>query len=1490
MSMTMIRLGWCLYVVGVVGGASMATENVAPSSWGSTARTCILVLCLVSMAFHWRKQILGRTVSFAATMAAAKNVQYIKIDKVILKPLQAFNVEIVTCDGWRIHMSRVELDVRLKMFLSSFGQMKLVWVIVDALSVTPPSTIPTTTTRDERPPVPAAPRTTDSIDPPTPVTAVMGVLKFTELQIRSISCVLSVPVVVDGSTVVLAVQCSGKDLELAVHDISAPTGIMTAEFSHSSSSCFVRIVPPGTHVHDGLFVDPSASTSVHVKYLQLVVKAHYLTKLVHEAQVVGTGPSPSATVSIYENMIKLFQQLQQQSTPAPIGLPSKQATFTNDSFQLILQTLPVAVHVFLHTTQLSWTTHIDSLHITSTKALDELAAHVQIKSTSISFTTDEAHAVVPWIALSDVEFHANQSAENVTDPTNDSAVVVSIKTTVGSVILQVTPAVRDHVTALRVVSLSGFSTPPTPPRRRRRVAVHVESRDVTVMVQDPLTKAKGVARFVRLVVEDKGDASCRQVSIGSDKFTVEIMIEGGGILRPSLSLTVANSHIQASVVPRLHVQVSVESLEGSFDLNQQDTSRLPCDGVYAPVSRPPRVILTQFNAQVTETDDVCMVVVVHIQDSVAHWNHAEHVASVVAVRSLARAYRQLLDAVHTAPPPTSTLAPSSTTARIKGPLDLTIASKALALHLTGMAHLPANLHVFSVQEFKYHLVETNVEKATIIQTAVAHVDARADKLIHVSSVDVHILHNVLTGAESVKLDVHDLALTLPPKWKLMVFIKQVQQLFLLASLDHSRRTKPPVELTARITSVVATLALPSDRNNVVLKLTGQSVDIKSTITASCQLSCAVEATLNEMDTCFSVADYRQHVAKVVSFATQIAVHDVDLRAFSAVQDIWRLEFDSISLAGDIHDVGLSNAATNIPRSRYCLGLTADVQRPTLRMDKVFVALEVIPVVVAAFDDLVNASMLENDVVKVNPRQKLFGTIDVAVTESSWVALLTADNPLTCRMGHIRLGVDKSSRVDCHVADLTLGLSSARVLHLSQVHWAIQFVHQGNVANVDLWHAVVCATVTSQTPMENKLSVEWTTLVGVAKTFLTEQLPPPCHDRLAQGFNALQQVSVSLALRPVQIGWSEANTPTLMHFEMNHVDVSFGAAKDSTGSRWQPQSFAVDIKSLQGFILDGPDIPTRPNSFVLQAASVHAVNTTVQANKHVPIQVNKLRLVWTVAIRDHIFHMVDIVHDDVVQLLEIARGHGSTSKAPTALLVHQKSSPTSLLDLLHQGKLGLSDDATPTTTTTTTSSTTKQNAPGVTQHSNNHFPAGLILTKRYSLTLYETQIHVAEPDSKSSMVVASRQIQIELGKDPLVAYTMADIALTDMTCHVAPLDVDIGAGVLWYNPHLRNTLLQQILNECSITVKYNMALLSQATFVQVDMPSVVVGMDSNQFFQCFSVVRTVLLAPPKVPKPKPNVAPLTMDKSVKLKKVQAAVAEELRMAGLRSTTTTGTKRN
>ncbi|RHY50398.1 hypothetical protein DYB38_009405 [Aphanomyces astaci] len=1009
------------------------------------------------------------------------------------------------------------------------------------------------------------------------------------------------------------------------------------------------------------------------------------------------------------------------------------------------------------------------------------------------------------------------------------------------------------------------------------------------MVQDPLTKAKGVVRFVRLVVEDKGDASCRQVSVGSDKSTVEIMIEGGGILRPSpsLSLTVANSHIQASVVPRLHVQVSVESLEGSLDLTQQGTrpSRLPCDGVNAPVCRPPRVILTQFNAQVAATDDVCMVVVVHIQDSVAHWNHAEHVASVVAVRSLARACRQLLDAVHTAPPPTSTLAPSSTTARIKGPLDLTIASKALALHLTGMAHLPANLHVFSVQEFKYHLVETNAEKATTIQTAVAHVDARADKLIHVSSVDMHILHNVLTGAESVKLDVHDLALTLPPKWKLMVFIKQVQQLFLLASLDHGRRTKPPVELTARITSVVATLALPNDRNNVVLKLTGRYVDIKSTITASCQLSRAVEETLNEMDTCFSVADYRQHVAKVVSFATQIAVHDVDLRAISAVQDVWRLEFDSISLAGDIHDVGLSNAATNIPRSRYCLGLTADVQRPTLRVDKVFVALEVIPVVVAAFDDLVNASMLEKDVVKVNPRQKLFGTIDVAVTESSWVALLTADNPLTGRMGHIRLGVDKSSRVDCHVADLTLGLSSARVLHLSQVHWAIQFVHQGSVANVDLWHAVVCATVTSQTPMENKLSVEWTTLVGVAKTFLTEQLLPPCHERLAQGFNALQQVSVSLALRPVQIGWSEANTPTLMHFEMNHVDVSFGAVKDSTGSRWQPQSFAVDIKSLQGFILDGPDIPTRPNSFVLQAASVHAVNTTVQANKHVPIQVNKLRLVWTVAIRDHIFHMVDIVHDDVVQLLEIARGHGSTSKAPTTLLVHQKSSPTSLLDLLHQGKLGLSDDATSTTTTTTSS--TKQNAPGVTQHSNNHFPAaGLVLTKRYSLTLFETQIHVAEPDSKSSMVVASRQIQIELGKDPLVAYTMADIALTDMTCHVAPLDVDIGAGVLWYNPHLRNTLLQQILNECSITVKYNMALLSQATFVQVDMPSVVVGMDSNQFFQCFSVVRTVLLAPPKVPKPKPNVAPLTMDKSVKLKKVQAAVAEELRMAGLRSTTTTG----
>ncbi|RHY30723.1 hypothetical protein DYB32_004071 [Aphanomyces invadans] len=1362
-AMTMlIRRGWSLYAVtGSAAAAGLiATENPL-SGW---IRVWTTLLILLAMGYFMRRHILGRIVSFAATWAASKTVQFVKIDKVILKPLQFFHVEVMTRDGWRILITRVEFDVRLKTFLSSFGQMKLVWVVVDALSVTPPSDMHTNASRQKEHQDDLSVLTIRGIG--KPVTAVMGVLKFAELQIKSVSCTVSAPLVVDGSAVQLVVQCTGKDLELAVHDISVSTGIMTTAFSHSSSTCLVQVVATNSRVPDHLFIDPSTSSSIHLNHVRLIVKAHYLTKLIHDVHLVGTGPAPSATA-------------------------------------------------FFH--------------------VDE--------------ASDEASA--------------------------KEAIVTTVHATIASIAVEMSPTVHEHIRVLQ--ALMAFpSSPDHRPRQRRQLLLHMETHDFSVAVKGSSANDTCVAAFVHLVLDVHSPGN---VSMSSEKATLNVATGGEGILpMPSFDVTASRSHITWSRLPRMHGQVELESLEWSMLTNNR---RLDCTAVVSTDVISPRVLLTGCRVQLSDANDV-RTVVVQINDTVAYWNHASNMENVVAMHSLAHTCQRLRK-------PSTTTAESPSPQSTKMPLDLSIASNSIALHVSGMAHLPDKTHVFTVQALTYHVVESDQGKVTTVHAGVGAVarTGNSDKLIQVSSVGMRMTRSAATGADAATLDVHDVSLDMPAHWKLMVFVKQVQQIF-STSIDQGKRRHPPLELSVHVTNFVMTLTLPDDRNNAKLKLAGHSVDVKSRITSSLELSHALEDTLKETDTCFSVADYRAHVAKTASFAIEAEAHQVELGVFSTVQSVWSLRLDTLSLVGDIHEVSLRASAVNIPRSRICVGVRAGIQRPTLHVDKVFVALEVIPITLSSLDDLINTSCLDKDYVRVNPRHRTFGSVEVAVFDSSWTASLTSENVLSGHLSEIRLAMDKTNRIDCHVADLSLDLSSAQLLQVSQVQWAVQFVHQGTVAGVDAWHAVVSGTITSRdkipTVRENKLSLEWTTLVGVIKTFLTEQLLPPCVERHrpAQGFNALTEISASLALRPVQIGWSEANTPTLIHFEMNQVDVSFRATKTSTDMHWLPQSFAVDVKSLQGLILEGSDsrMP-RPNSFVVQAASVHAVNASVQTNKHVPIQVDKLKLQWTVAIRDHIFHMVDIIHDDVVHLLEIVRGNGERPTS-TTLLVHKRTSPTSLLDLLHQGKLGQSDESN-------TSSSQKKLDAGK-QPFVNHFPTGLVLTKQFSITLVETQIHVAEPESKSSMVVASQRIQIELGKDHLVAYTMADIVLTDMSCHVAPLDVDIDAGVLWYNPQQRSvgapSLLQPIMNECSITCKYNMALFNQATFIQIDMPSMVVGMDSNQFFQCFSVVRHVLLAPPKVPKPKPNVAPLTMDKSVKLKKLQAAVSEELRMAGLRSTPSVG----
>ncbi|ETN09493.1 hypothetical protein PPTG_11879 [Phytophthora nicotianae INRA-310] len=302
----------------------------------------------------------------------------------------------------------------------------------------------------------------------------------------------------------------------------------------------------------------------------------------------------------------------------------------------------------------------------------------------------------------------------------------------------------------------------------------------------------------------------------------------------------------------------------------------------------------------------------------------------------------------------------------------------------------------------------------------------------------------------------------------------------------------------------------------------------------------------------------------------------------------------------------------------------------------------------------------------------------------------------------------------------------------------------------------------------------------------------------------------------------------------------------------------------------------------------------------PIQVDSMRLLWTLQTRDSVFYMVSTTVDSLRLILDTKRNAGNIDGArdvaepaplsppkrtkrssfrPPSVVSNSSDVDTSdtivktarfgsrrgstrdtLLDLLQQGKLGMTqEDRESSSKSIDEESESTRESIGE-DSSDYAAPKTAIAMKAYTVDIHDVQINVREENTRSNVLVASKHIHFEIGTDASDTNTIANVTFDNVTAHVAPIDVDISAGVLWYshsNTGPGSALLKQIMEECSLTSSYTHTQSTGATSTEVDLSFLQPSTDRHQFYQLMNVIRHVLLAPPSVARrPKRTYTPRT----------------------------------
>lgn len=239
----------------------------------------------------------------------------------------------------------------------------------------------------------------------------------------------------------------------------------------------------------------------------------------------------------------------------------------------------------------------------------------------------------------------------------------------------------------------------------------------------------------------------------------------------------------------------------------------------------------------------------------------------------------------------------------------------------------------------------------------------------------------------------------------------------------------------------------------------------------------------------------------------------------------------------------------------------------------------------------------------------------------------------------------------------------------------------------------------------------------------------------------------------------------------------------------------------------------------------------------PIQVDSMKLLWTLETRDTVFYMVAILVDSfhlladaqdqrqqqqqgisrkkkpaaseagnkppivhtrppsksavcssgtaairppeiVRSMSEKNRDDGSNEQSDGRVNLNRRGSTRdTLLDLLMQGKLGTKATSNADDDEANMASQLPNSAKN-TAEDEGYFPA--IAIKQYTVDIHDVQINMRDDNSRSSMLVAADRIHLEVGMDGQRTRSEAKLTFDVVTAHVAPIDVDISTRVVWYS--------------------------------------------------------------------------------------------------------------
>ncbi|OQR84248.1 hypothetical protein ACHHYP_13666 [Achlya hypogyna] len=1384
----------------------VAAAETAGNS-GSAKVTSVLVgLLLLTLVYWGRQYLLGR---FVACMLSLMTHERVTIRQISLQPLQLFHVEIVTRQGLALLVSRVQVDVHLKAFFATFGVGKLVRLYVDdiTLRVIIASAIP---------PPPPNRRSTKSM------TVVLGILKCTQLRIRSIDCQGVGP---DFQGGYFGATCALRDVDVRIGDVTAKAVSVVATHTNLRLAGRLQTSPTLCAIEDPVI-------DLHLSSLHYTVQID--SESLHPTAIHVTGHNdidPRINVGVHAS---LLQWVLAREAKQPLQSGEKP---------------PVAVTLEKTTVGCKFHYGTDAGLATGCYVQALQIAH-QPRSEGVEATIE---ATLDTVAMQDI-------TRGIEKP------IATVERITGRLHqLKTLEAETIHISGdLDTVGVDLTAT--------TREAIEIADAVLTkCMKSQTPTVSRPCAMAVNLRC-NHGTFQCRE---GDNLVALAVAMDG-------VHLDVAKAAEQKRIqlecrrgLLKLHtptyatVDVDVGSLVLHFTEAIRPTRTIAVDMSCGEVDvTAENLPVAQLRSLLVATKEIAdeLQVGVNVDRASVEWPFASH-RRRLDMGDEAQNTLRWAEALITRPTPAA--------AKPARKLALLLECRealATVVDVPDIGTCCIVLHVAQVE-----LKETLSARIFAVHSSRASLQRAGAPLVLVTALS--ITENKPAdeaGQATIQLDVGTMAVHLQDHLRILALILQLHDLANTKLHSSEPRLPPPLKLHLNVPQLSVDLLDTSGAHCVLnahhLVLTADVVTASSSA-----MPPAVATLLADLDTVLDYENYRSHISRVLAIAVEIDLKQLEVVIKTAPHDVLAsLELKHLVVSGSVLDVAATFAAVDprAPPKRVGLLLHIAGDALAVRASEPRRAGESLPHVMAALAACVDTAGLDpTSTPTVNPRLKFFGGVDIALTNSQYTHTLAPDVALVLRVGQFQLVCDKCYRIDCHLAGLTLGIP-ADVVALARVAVIAQWLVEPRADGVDVWSTTVAASVRALHDTDvNLLALEWSTLVAAiaASELLTAQPTAPAVAPAARS-HTIAQVSLQLTVAPLQLAWWEGHTAGHAFLvAAETVDVTLVLAQEATsvageGQQWALPKCRVAATGTKAFQLESrsttpagllPFARPSPSAFFIDAGVIEYAKSSLP---FVPIHVDDFKLLWTLKLRDQLADASARVHADLMRLgqqnASVATPPAAASDTPVAV-----TAPASLLELLEQGKLG------PRVASAREAPAAAEPAPE--------------LVKKYQLDIEHAQINVLEPTSKSSLVVAARHLHVEWGYDSSGRQSMAHARLREMQWLVAPLDVDIGAGILWYAAHRPGgSLLRPVLEECAVSVSYALQLSNDAMTVDVELPALALTVDSTQFHQCLSVVKHVLLAPPSK-KALPLPPPVDGAKGLKGKRLAQTIADELRMRDLRS---------